>query len=303
MFNFIKQHRPKISVVVVFYNMRREAVRTLHTLTCNYQIGVNVEDYEVLIMDSNSTEPLDPEWVESLQANFSYHYVESSWPTPCRAMNRGIELAKGDHVVCMIDGARMLSPGVLQKFKLANKLFEHACVKTIAMHLGPKLQNLSILDGYDQLVEDKLLKSVNWKSNGYELFEISSLAESSFRGFTNPISESNCFCVNKRVLSEIGGYNEDFRSIGGGLVNHDTLNKVLQYEGMMSINLMGEASFHQFHGGVATNVSPDNHPREIFLNEYLTIRGEEFCPNNAAPFIFGDCPEVARQYIDLLPPQ
>lgn len=250
-------------------------------------------------MDSNSTEPLNREWVESLQPNFSYHYVESEWPTPCRAMNRGVELAKGDHVVCMIDGARMLSPGVLQKFGLVSQLFKHACIKTIAMHLGPKLQNLSILEGYNQEMEDELLNSIDWRSNGYTLFDISSLAESSARGFANPMSESNCFCINKNVLIEAGGYNEQFTSLGGGLVNHDTLNKLLQIETVVSVNLVGEASFHQIHGGVATNVSPDNHPRAIFLMEYLKIHGREFTPNEDRPFLFGDLPEQSRRYLDV----
>ena len=83
--------RPKLSVVVAFYNMRREAVRTLYSLTSNYQLGVNQDDYEVIILDSNSTKPLDHNWVESIQNNFVYRYVESRWPTPCEAMNVGIK--------------------------------------------------------------------------------------------------------------------------------------------------------------------------------------------------------------------
>ena len=39
---------PRLSVVVNFYNMRREAARTLHTLSCAYQRGVDPSDYEVI---------------------------------------------------------------------------------------------------------------------------------------------------------------------------------------------------------------------------------------------------------------
>ena len=84
---------PKLSVVVVFFNMRREAVRTLYSLTTNFQTDLEEKDYEVIVLDSNSSDPLNPEWVESIQNNFTYRYVESQWPTPCEAMNVGIKMA------------------------------------------------------------------------------------------------------------------------------------------------------------------------------------------------------------------
>ena len=40
--------RLDLTVVVVFYNMRREAARTLHSLTRAYQRGIEDLDYEVL---------------------------------------------------------------------------------------------------------------------------------------------------------------------------------------------------------------------------------------------------------------
>lgn len=288
MFNIFRLRRPKISVVVVFYNMQREARRTLHTLTCNYQKNVRQDDYEVLVVDSNSTEPLDKKWVESLQPNFSYHFVESNWPTPCRAMNHGIGLARADHVVCMIDGARMLSPGLLDKVIMANSLFSHSCVQTIAMHLGPRLQNESLMEGYNQAVEDDLLSTVDWKSNGYSLFSISTLAMSSARGFSGPLSESNCFSLPTKILKELGGLDENFTSPGGGLVNHDILFRALSNEDLKPIILLGEASFHQFHGGVATNVSLENHPSETFLKEYQRLRKTPFNHHPRRSFLLGE---------------
>ena len=62
--------RPKLSVVVIFYNMRREAARTLYSLTPRYQQGISEDDYEVLVIDSGSQEPLDENHVTSLQAEF-----------------------------------------------------------------------------------------------------------------------------------------------------------------------------------------------------------------------------------------
>ena len=64
--------KPKLSVVIVFFNMRREATRTLHSLTTAYQRDIAIDDYEVIALDSSSTEALDGDWVESLQKNFKY---------------------------------------------------------------------------------------------------------------------------------------------------------------------------------------------------------------------------------------
>ena len=287
----------KLSVVIVFYNMKREAVRTLYSLTTKYQTDINESDYEVIIVDSNSSQPLDQEWVESIQSNFIYRYVESPWPSPCRAMNIGIDISRSESIVCMIDGARILSPGVLSKMILANNLFSNAFVQTIAMHIGKKLQNISVEEGYNQEVEDKLIASIDWQQDGYQLFNISCLAASSKGGFLNPIPESNCFCVPKRKLVELNGFDENFKSIGGGIVNHDVLNRILEDEEIQPVTLLGEASFHQFHGGVATNVPMVEHPMKIFLNEYFELRKKPFKPSIRRSFFLGDLPENTRKFI------
>ena len=43
-----------LSVVVVFYNMRREAARTLHSLSRAYQQGIDDLDYEVIVVENGS---------------------------------------------------------------------------------------------------------------------------------------------------------------------------------------------------------------------------------------------------------
>ncbi len=40
--------------------------------------------------------------------------------------------------------------------------------------------------------------------------------------------------------------------------------------------LLGEATFHQFHGGVATNVPIAEHPFKEMMKEYEVIKGERF---------------------------
>jgi cellulose synthase/poly-beta-1,6-N-acetylglucosamine synthase-like glycosyltransferase len=49
-----------MSVVVVAYNMAREMLRTLLSLSASYQRDIHADDYEVIVVDNGSTPPLDP---------------------------------------------------------------------------------------------------------------------------------------------------------------------------------------------------------------------------------------------------
>ena len=84
-------------------------------------------------------------------------------------MNLGVDAARGDFVAIMIDGARMLSPGIVVNFLRARRLFPNAFVATLGWHLGDEPQNISMLNGYDQSCEDDLLESFDWREDGYQL--------------------------------------------------------------------------------------------------------------------------------------
>ena len=294
-----RKKRPLISVVVAFFNMRREAKRTLHSLLATYQKGVSPADYEVIVVDSASTEPLDADWVEGLQSNFRYLYVNSPWPTPNRAMNEGIGMARSSRVMCMIDGARILSPGVLINTLSAFQAFPDAYVHTLAFHLGHKLQNLAMIeDGYDQNAEDVLLRQQDWRADGYTLFNIACLAGSSSGGYLGALSESNCFAVSKALLSGMGGFDERFRSLGGGLVNLDLHRRLMGMNCLRPVMLLGEGSFHQFHGGVATNSRQNAERFALFEQEYIRLRGERFCtPSSENTLYFGRIHPFSRRFL------
>ncbi len=56
----------KLSVIVISFNMQREIPRTLQSLTRQYQEGCEELDYEVLVIDNGSPQPIDPNRVRGL---------------------------------------------------------------------------------------------------------------------------------------------------------------------------------------------------------------------------------------------
>lgn len=274
---FKKASKPKLSIVVIFFNMRREAIRTLFTLSGQYQRQVDIGDYQVIVIDNGSTEPLDTEFVSSFGNNFEYHYYPTDSPSPAAAINFGVSQAKGELVGCIVDGARMQSPRVVYYTLRASSAFDHPFVCSLAWHLGPKEQNQSMLEGYNQDEEDNLLKNIDWREDGYQLFDVSTQASSSRIGFSGGLpAECSYFAMNKKALLDLGGFDERFQSGGGGLMNHDLLQRVVERATFDFIVLFGEGSFHQFHGGIATNTVSEKHPMKLFLAEYESIYGRHF---------------------------
>ena len=289
--------RPLLSFVVVAYRMQRELPRTLETLSAQYQRDVSGAVYEVIVVDNGTEPPLDPGILRHcVGVKSRLLRLPPGDVSPCRAVNLGVAAANGDFVAVMVDGARMLSPGVVVNILRARRLFPNAFVVTLGWHLGDEPQNLSMLKGYDQSYEDKLLKSFDWRSDGYKLFEYSSPALSSSQGWFSSINESNCFALSRQMFQNFGGFHPGFRSPGGGLVNLDFFREVIESQLFVPVLLLGEGSFHQFHGGVATNVPLVDHPWDRFHDEYRSLRGRNYSPPIFSPMYLGGFSDSARQF-------
>ncbi len=192
--------KPRLSVIVIVHDMRREAPRTLFSLSPQYQRGVAGDDYEVIVVENGSSDPLPAEEVERIAPNFRYHRHETSSSSPVEAVNLGVELARSESVAVCVDGARILSPGIVHHTLTAFRAFSNPFVYTLGWHLGDAVQNVSIETGYNQAVEDRLLESVDWRANGYALFSISALALSCREGWFSTVAESNCFALSEKAV-------------------------------------------------------------------------------------------------------
>ncbi len=283
-----KRTKPEISVVVIGYNMSRELARTIYTLQPPYQAGLNEAEIEIILVDNGS----DTEFrAGPSYSNIKYLHVENPTQSPAAAINLGLSHASSDFIGLMIDGARMASPQLLRYALLANRINNRAVVSTLAYHLGPDVQVNSIGQGYNQEVEDQLLESVPWRSDGYELFNISVLAASSEQGWFALPSESNALFMSRVLWNELEGVDERFTSPGGGLINHDTFYRACNLPAVQPVSLLGEGTFHQVHGGIATNSKKGKYAK-LFRDEYEAIRGRKFSkPTNKPVFLGGVQPQ------------
>ncbi len=274
-----------LSVIVVSYNMARELPRTLRSLSPPMQSGVDRADYELIVVDNGSTQPFPEAECRKWAPDMILHRMADAHPSPVRAANRGLEAARGDLVCLCIDGARMASPGLLAAALAASRLHDWPVIGTLAFHLGPKLQQKSMAEGYNQLVEDELLAGSGWELDGYRLFEISVFAASSAQGWFVLPSESNAIFLRSAHWKTLGGLDPGFVTPGGGLVNLDIWARACGDPMGQVIMLLGEATFHQFHGGVSTNSL--NPPSLDFRAEYLSLRGKPFVRPDADIRHFG----------------
>lgn len=291
--------RPDLSVVVIFHEMQREACRTLFSLSREFQEHADNLSYEVIAIDNGSTKPLGEGFVAQFGDNFRYEYFDTSSVSPAATVNYGVRLAVGEFVAIIVDGARMASPGLVSRTLASAKWLSEPAVFSLSWHLGQEVQNVSMLSGYNQSVEDELLDSVNWKENGRKLFDISVLAQSSGCGFLGGVPpEFSWICVRKALFSSIGGFDEAFTSKGGGLVNQDFRNRLMMTPGIEPLMVLGEGVFHQFHGGVATNVPMEQHPHREFRAEYERIHGKPYeASRTPEPLYFGAMPSNALKFV------
>src|SRR4249919_1004270 len=93
--------------------MARELPRTLATLAPGYQQGIEEDDYDVVVVDNGSHDPIDPALIAGFPGRIRLVRVDPAPPSPSRAANLGLELAEGELIGMIVDGARMASPGLL----------------------------------------------------------------------------------------------------------------------------------------------------------------------------------------------
>lgn len=289
---------PVVSFIVIVYDMPTQAQNTVKSLLANYQIDVSPEDYEVIIVENESGNLMSKEFIETLPENFRYFLRKEDRPTPIYAVEYGASKARGENICLMIDGARLLTPGIVKNIILGHRLNNKAIVTVPGYHLGSELQQEAVGNGYSIEIEHEMMSSIDWPEQGYRLFDIACFSGSCSRGIFLPNNESNCISIPRGIWSQLDGCDLRFDMRGGGMVNLDFYKRACETPGSMHVVLHGEGTFHQFHGGITTG-GEAREVRDRYIkaikDQYRQIRGEDYTSPKTKPIYLGALsPQVQR---------
>lgn len=292
--------KPLLSLVVVVHDMPEQARRTLHSLSPGHQRNVSAEDYEIVVVENASPRLLGQEAAHATGPNVRYFLREDTSRSPVMALNFGASESHGDSVAALIDGARLVTPGVVELALMARRAAPLGVLSVPGYHLGSELQQRSALSGYDEAAEAALLAQIQWPEDGYRLFDIACFSGSCAGGFFLPYAESNCLSMPRRVWNALGGYDERFVAVGGGYSNLDLYTRICAVPDVTLFVAPGEGTFHQIHGGITTGgTSGDERARlmEAFVAEYRAVRGRDFEMPSREPLYLGRIGESARCFV------
>jgi hypothetical protein len=260
---------PLLSIIVIAYDMPRQAMNTLRSLSAAYQRDVDPDDYEVVVVENRSPRTLDPAAVAALPGSFRYFLREEPGVSPAPAINFGFAAARGRCIGLMIDGARMVTPGVVHHVLAANRVTTDALVVVPGYHLGHHEHQLHATHGYTEDAEQAMLRDIDWKRDGYALFTVACISGANRYGVFHPFMECNCLFMPDHVFRDIGRADERFDLPGGGALNLALYRRVAMHPRTKLFVLPGEGSFHQLHGGVTTSEIPDREALLARIREQL----------------------------------
>ncbi len=290
---------PRLSILVIVYDMPRQAMNTLYSLSAEYQDGVDVSDYEVVVVENRSGRCLDPDAVADLGPNFRYLCRDEIGVSPVPAIQEGLGRCHGEILGLIIDGARMLTPRALQFALLAFAMQRQALVTIPGYHLGDGDHKDHLSLGHSEALETQHLEELEWQRNGYRLFQYACWSSGNKNGYLQPMLESPALFCRRSDLDAIGGVPEGFDQPGGGSVNLYIYRMLALRESTRLFVLPGEGSFHQFHGGVTTSeIGERERVLKAFDERLESIYGGTFYATAREPQLLGPIGHFAQTFLD-----
>lgn len=288
--------KPKLSIIMVVHRMPEQAARTLVSLSPGYQRGVDAGDYEVIVVENPSDQMLG----EQAAGAVRYFGRAETAKSPVGAVNFGVAQARADHVAILIDGARMLTPGVVAQTLAALRADPQAAVSAPGYHLGHELQQVAVNKGHDAATDSGLLAGIGWPRDGYRLFDIAVLSGSCRQGFFRPHAESNFLALSRQKFQALGGMDARYDDLGGGMANLDFYKRLLSTPGTALYLLFGEGSFHQFHGGITTNTPEAERPAimQAIQAQDALLRGTDTALPSTVPILFGMAHPAVIRFVE-----
>jgi glycosyltransferase involved in cell wall biosynthesis len=149
--------KPKVSIIVISYNMNRELPRTLLSLSVPFQKGITRDEFEVILIDNGSKVPPTASDFSHLDIDLRVVSMDNPTKSPVPAINFSLKQVNGEIIGVYIDGARIASPRLIASARDAITYNQRAFVGSRGRYLGNKFQRVAIVEGYNQQVEDDFL--------------------------------------------------------------------------------------------------------------------------------------------------
>lgn len=287
----------ELSIIVVVYRMRRQAYNTLYSLSNAYQRNVGA-NYEVVVVENRSDETLAAEQVEALPGNFRYFLRDEPGVSPVPAVNFALEQCRGALIGLLIDGARMLTPRVLEHVLTLRRAFDQPLVVVPGYHLGTQQHDAA--GAARATAEQAELEQLGWREDGYRLFNHACFSPGNARGYFHPLMECNALFCTRQSLAAIGGADPRFDLPGGGSINLHIYRSLGMQPKNQLVVLPGEGNFHQYHGGVTTQ-AVDNRGAtlEAFKNQLNSFWGGQYKALSREPLLFGSVGGPAQRFLQM----
>jgi glycosyltransferase involved in cell wall biosynthesis len=294
---------PRLSVLLIVYSMSRQALNTIYSLSAAHQRNVSADDYEIIVVENESADLLEEADVLALGSNIRYYRRSEAGVSPAPALNFAAQQARGSMLCLMIDGARMVTPRIIEYALQAQRVDENALVVVPGYNLGPAEHHFHDDHDYDETLEQQLLEQSQWQRNGYALFNIGSVGGANLQGIFHPLMESNCLFLSQLTFTAIGGADERFSEVGGGSLNQYLYRAAgLHPHSRYFFLLPGEGSFHQIHGGVSTRQREDRQQlitgfKAALEARWLETYREPYCALRREPILLGAVSRSAQRYL------
>ena len=278
-----------ISFIVNAYNMEPQLRRTLRSLSPDYQ-RASAEDIEVIIVDNGSSVPLG----DDLRAEFPIirEIIRvDGHPSPVFGLNMALGRATREWVGLMIDGAHIITPGVLDNLKKVSTQFANPVINVPQYIFGDVSQNLAERLSVEEKFrrEEEALRWIGWPENGYSLFSHAILPGETPVRYVLDAIESNCLVAKRSLFVEAGGFDERFDEPGGGLANIEIFERLIHRPDVTYVAFAGEGSFHQDHHGTTTSPRPEERQSLVrgYFERYRDVVNAEHIRILRSPFVFG----------------
>lgn len=287
----------ELSIIVIVYRMRRQALNTLYSLCSAYQRNTTA-NYEVIVVENRSDETLAPDDIAALPGNFHYFLRDEAGVSPVPAVNFALEQCRGPMIGLLIDGARMLTPRVLEHVLTLRRAFEHPLVVVPGYHLGAEQHDAAGPARAD--AEQEELERLGWRDDGYRLFTHACFSPGNARGYFHPLMECNALFCNRQSFIDIGGADPRFDLAGGGSINLHIYRSLGMQPRNRLVILPGEGNFHQYHGGVTTQAAVDREATLKRFNQQLNEAwGGQYRALSREPLLHGTIGSAAQRFLQL----